>query len=70
MRMLNLAVRFVLEVCALIALGVTGWQAPGPWPLRLLLALVLVGHPSWALALAVAYAVNVSVVFALHQRAS
>jgi len=109
-RALNLVVRFLLELCALAALAVSGWQAPGPWAVRLVLVvllpvlaaaawgrwvapkaghrladpgrlgvelvvigaaavgLVLTGYPWWAVALAATYAVNVALVFGLHQR--
>lgn len=111
MRAANLAVRFLLELAALAALGVWGWHAPGPLAVRVLAAavgplaaaavwgtwvapkarrrlpdplrlvaevlvfanavvgLVVTGHPGWAVALAVAYAVNVGLMFAWHQRA-
>jgi hypothetical protein len=107
----NLGVRFLLELCALAALGVCGWQVPdqivasvllaiaapllaaavwGRWvapkaghrlddPARLGVELLVFGaavvgllvadQPGWALALAVAYAVNVSLGFAWRQRA-
>ena len=110
MRGLNLAVRFLLELCLLAGLAVSGWQGVGPWPVRLALAVLLpvaaatvwgrwvapkasrrladparlaveagvfaaatvgvalVGHPWWAVALATAYVVNVSLGFAFHQR--
>jgi hypothetical protein len=42
MKGLNLAVRFALELCALAALGVWGWQTADPLAWRLLLA---VGAP-------------------------
>lgn len=38
MRAANLAVRFLLELCALAALGVWGWHAPGPLAVRLVAA--------------------------------
>jgi Protein of unknown function (DUF2568) len=41
MRGLNLGLRFLLEVCALVALGYGGWHAGGPVWLRLGLAVVL-----------------------------
>ena len=41
MRAANLLLRFVLEVCALAALGYAGWQAQGPAWVRLLLAIAL-----------------------------
>ncbi len=111
MKAANLGVRFLLELCALAALAVWGWQVPdqivvsvllataapllaatlwGRWvapkakhrlddPARLgvellvfgaaVIGLLGVGHPGWALALAVANAVNVSLGFAWHQRA-
>ncbi|WP_405009343.1 DUF2568 domain-containing protein [Kitasatospora sp. NBC_01539] len=37
----NLLVRFLLELCALAALAVGGWAAPGPVVVRALLAVVL-----------------------------
>ena len=50
MRVANLGARFVLELCALVALGYGGWQASGPVWLRVLLAaaLPLVGAVIWA----------------------
>jgi hypothetical protein len=41
MRAANLLLRFVLELCALAALAYAGWQAPGPFWVRLLLAIAL-----------------------------
>lgn len=41
MRGLNLAVRFLLEVCALAALAYGGWHAGGPVWLRVVLAVAL-----------------------------
>lgn len=41
MRAANLALRFVLELCALAALAVGGWHAGGPVWLRVLLAITL-----------------------------
>ena len=111
MKAANLGVRFLLELCALTALAVWGWQvsdqivvsvllaiaAPlvaatvwGRWvapkarhrledPARLGVELLVFGaavagllaadHPRLAVALAVGYAVNVSLGFAWHQRA-
>ena len=111
MRAANLAVRLLLELAALAALGLWGWHAPGPlavrvvaaavaplagavvwwtWvapkarrrlpdPLRLaaevlvfgnaVVGLLVTGHPGWAVALAVAYAANVGLMFAWGQRA-
>ncbi|GAA2740440.1 MULTISPECIES: YrdB family protein [Kitasatospora] len=39
----NLAVRLLLELVALVALAVGGWHLPGPWPVRLLAAVALPG---------------------------
>ncbi len=41
MRGLNLALRFVLELCALVALAYGGWHVSGPVWLRILLAVAL-----------------------------
>jgi Protein of unknown function (DUF2568) len=41
MRGINLALRFVLELCALAALAYGGWHAGGPVWLRILLAVAL-----------------------------
>ena len=41
MRVFHLALRFGLELCALVALAYGGWHAPGPVWLRVLLAVVL-----------------------------
>jgi hypothetical protein len=41
MRALNLALRFALEMCALVALGYGGWHTPFPGWARLLLAVGL-----------------------------
>jgi membrane protein implicated in regulation of membrane protease activity len=41
MRVLNLGLRFALEVAALTALAYGGWHAPGPTWLRILLAVAL-----------------------------
>jgi hypothetical protein len=37
----NLALRFLLELCALAALGYGGWAAGNAWPARLALAIAL-----------------------------
>jgi hypothetical protein len=42
LKMANLALRFALEICLLVALGSWGWNAGGTLPLKLLLA---VGAP-------------------------
>jgi Protein of unknown function (DUF2568) len=41
MRAFMLALRFVLEVCALVALGYGGWHVPGPAWVRVLGAIAL-----------------------------
>lgn len=111
MKAANLGVRFLLELCALAALAVWGWQAVGQVVLQVLLAvgtpavaatawglwvaprashrladparlgveglvfaaavagLLAVGHAGWAVLLAAAYVVNVTLGFAWHQRA-
>jgi hypothetical protein len=40
-RALNLALRFLLELCALAALAYGGWAAGGGWPVELGLAIAL-----------------------------
>jgi Protein of unknown function (DUF2568) len=40
MKGLNLALRFLLELCALAALAYGGWHVPGPVWLRILLAIL------------------------------
>ena len=49
MRALNLALRFVLEVCALAAVAYGGWHVPGPVWLRILTAVAfpLLGAIVW-----------------------
>jgi hypothetical protein len=49
-RALNLTLRFLLEVCALAALGYGGWQVGGPFWVRGAAAvlLVLIGALIWA----------------------
>lgn len=37
---INLAIRFILELCALFAMGMWGWRLSDGWP-RFLLALVI-----------------------------
>lgn len=73
MKAANLGVRFLLELCALTALAVWGWQVSDRVVVSVLLAiaapLLAADHPRWAVALAVGYAVNVSLGFAWHQRA-
>jgi len=39
-RAANLAVRFVLEIAALVALGLWGWNAPGPVAVQVIAAAV------------------------------
>jgi Protein of unknown function (DUF2568) len=48
---LNLTLRFLLELVMLAGLAWTGWHLGGPWPVRLLLAvlLVVVGVVAWGL---------------------
>ena len=112
MKMANLAVRFLLELCALGALATWGWQASADIVVKVLLAvgaplaaatawgrwvapratgrlrdparlgvevavfgaaaagLLAIGARGWALALAVAYVVNVSLGFLWRQRDS
>jgi len=41
LRNTNLGLRFLLELCALAALGYGGWRVPGPVWLRVLLAIAL-----------------------------
>ena len=41
MRAINLLLRFLLEICALAALGYGGWHVPGPAWVRVLLAVLL-----------------------------
>jgi hypothetical protein len=41
MRPINLVLRFLLEICALVALGYGGWHAPAPVWVRILLAAAL-----------------------------
>ncbi len=40
-KLLNLALRFVLELCLLAAVGYGGWSVPGPAPLKLVVAIGL-----------------------------
>ncbi|MGZ4609963.1 MAG: YrdB family protein [Actinomycetes bacterium] len=49
MKMLNLTVRFLLEMCALTALAAWGWQAADRFVLRVLLAVAapLVAAVAW-----------------------
>lgn len=50
MRALNLALRFILEICALAALAYGGWHFPGPVWLRIVTAVALpvLGAVVWA----------------------
>ncbi|MEU4427907.1 YrdB family protein [Actinoplanes sp. NPDC024001] len=41
MKVINLGLRFVLELCALAALAYGGWRTPGPIGVRILAAVAL-----------------------------
>ena len=65
LKLVNLALRFALELCMLAALALWGWRAGGGLPLRLLLALgaPLMAAVVWVLFIAprATYAVPLSV---------